>query len=474
MKTLIYSLLILSFASANQRNINSSLDVRVPLLNYERPSSGTGNGGSVIFSKFSMDRQDMVLRVDNKDKIFDTTILVRPNFVGFRSKLLNLGFAIEEESALKDILEGLLKEGRVRFDSKKVQVTADQLIVRQPTTNVEFKNMRLYCKKHPEYPELDMPGFLGACLNDAQLNGQNEGSLTDASIEFINTSEEGTKIELHSLVELLTLSSENIHLKGQRTKVKIDDTFKVQLEKVDFNCAKEPDLIEFVQEDFQLKCMNSLRVDVGTILVEDDETKSVIYLEPENVQINERRLGLDVPTIQMHGPEGSTIIRNLSLDCYRSPKRIDFVIGDVVDDCLSDGEIKISSVHSNSSKDKEFDDGLFDQLIDDGVRADNEDVKKSTATDIELALTDDIVELSARTKLFGLNIDFFAKGRAELIEDKMKVAVELTDVKLPWYLLGKKSKGVVMFAIKRFMTSDMIEVKDGKIIITLSQPKEEK
>ena len=323
----------------------NSLDIKVPKMDYQKPPGLKGKGGEIVFDRFIMIRDGMSLSINNKDLAFNSNIFVNKNFIGFKTKsgIMNLGFLFDGNT-LDSVNNAQLRGSRVAISSKIVNFTASHFKLNTTYSSLDIKNVRVHCiQNYPQYTEFTKEFFFSSCLENATANGLNEGSLSDAMIEFKDR-QEGKVMKLKSLVNRVDIKKEKIILDSAKTSFIADEKFEVRINDLIGECAKEAKLTDINPTELEKKCTNDLYAEAKRIIVRDGEEGTKFFLKPKSINFEDERFKAKVDQLQVFDGEESTNMYDLDVNCFKNPENRVTDQDLIISDCMIDSEIYIKGM----------------------------------------------------------------------------------------------------------------------------------
>jgi hypothetical protein len=83
---------------------------------YDKPSNRQGKAGSLIFKRAKISSDGISMDIFNNNNIFNAQLFIRPNFLGFTTQVGSFGYAVDPNSALKEINFAELNNSTIAMD----------------------------------------------------------------------------------------------------------------------------------------------------------------------------------------------------------------------------------------------------------------------------------------------------------------------------------------------------------------------
>ncbi len=438
-----------SFANAPLK-IKESLDLSLKSFDYNRPASGAGPAGTFLFGSMKILSSQMAVNVNNKGDVFNSTIFLRPNFIGINADngSFGLGLPLTEKHFLHNVLAANLVESSVSMNEDRIDFSADFFRFTQANSSVQLKNFGLFCKKHPEYRKNDFLSIMYGCLYESNFNGRRSQELSDAIITATSADPSG-KVELNGLIDLLNFGQEEIQMRLSTTSLNVNDTYFFKAQSLDAKCEKNEVVIaDFKFQDVINNCLNSVAVGSASVALVDNKSKTNYRIHLNKLAIKDEEIKaeiLEFNRLNTDSMKASPLsLVGVSLSCYHEETDSLPKTSKMISDCLT-----LSKLH-----------------VDDVIQSEKQKTKQ-----LDLTISQNSFNLTGRIKPLMFWNNFGLAGQVEYSEtDKLiTITVEGADLPIPIF---KHSLTLAMFFIKMGVGSNegiTVDKKNRKIYIKLEK-----
>jgi hypothetical protein len=426
-----------------------SVDVAIDKLTFQKPLKGVGKAGILNFKTANISNNGIVLNVDNVNKYFDSQIFVRPTFLGFTTQFGNYGFALEDASVLNQINQTELQNAKLILDDSQLNLSGQFFSATNAGSSVKLKNFLLYCQgagfavsetnKLAETPSADI---IKNCFSFMTLNGAYLPLNPAAEIEYEGIQNKD-KMFMQAQVKSFDLRKTLINADLATARFVSNDDFIINAKNIKLDCDKDEDLTELDFLKIKKTCSNRLKLSPLQATLIDKKQKTTFALDINNIVVKNKILYFGLNTGALSGIESTTYLTNILLNCRKETDSDLFELTNVLRDCLSYGRLSIGELRS-------------DNKVDD----------KKDSSNKNLIINLDAGKLVLQTSIHFLGFDhkITIYGRMVLDETNKKLALTVTDTKLPF---GITSVKLLMYFLKKDLISKDITILNNVITIAL-------
>ncbi len=456
-KYLLIFLLMHSYSYAVE---NSTMELNVREATYVRPESGTGVGGKVSFYEFNMFRDGMYINLKNQKKIFDANIFIRPSFLGFSSKLLNMGFTLDPKTFLKKVQETKLINSKLSITEKFFNFSGNYFGVTASTFNFKLSKFRIFCTAHGELNPASSEGIVAGCMTSGVINGNREDGTTLVEINY-SLPEEGKDVRSKLGVKEFTLKKDHIRTVLESIKGNMNH-FQLQSDLFTINCQKDPTLLTLESEKILADCLNYFDGKITNLNLLNTESKSAFHFNIDSLRLREKSFSVDIPTYKFFGKEEPTTVIGLKGECMRDETTDLLDLVSIIESCLKKSTFFIHNVLGGEKGERDDFLAMFES--DMSKEYDASGGEASSISKMKVTIENGETELNAKIKLMFLDRKIQVWGNSKYLADEGVLEILITKARLPF---GIKSRPLLYYFIKMKMDDEDVYVKGNKLYIKM-------
>ncbi len=426
-----------------------SYEMQFDKFTYKRPTRNVGFAGEFVFKKANINTNGVAFNVENKNNIFDAKVFMRPNFLGFTTSIGSFGVTFEKENPLIIVDQLDVTEASLILDDTQLNLSGSNLLAVQPTTYVKLDNFRIYCQRAGESKsELNATESLtDDCFNFLTLNNAfSNGAL--GKLHYIDTAN-NEKLEVKAQFKSIDLRPNTLSVDLSQVETIADNEYFIKLSTLNFQCPKDPTLKEINSKKITEDCLRQIKIAPFRALVEDKKEKSQFDLNITNFQIQDEVAYVNMPNGKLSDPESDTYLKNVIVNCRKSPETDVMDITAILSDCVQFSKLSIGETTSTSQKE------------DADWKGNKPD---STTKNILININNNKLILETDIKMLGLNHRVKIYGLVIVLKNEKALELTVTDTKLPF---GFSSVKLLMYYLKKNFVSKDIKINKNVIRIYL-------
>lgn len=329
---------------------SNSVKIQLDELNYKDPKGQGGEAGNLVFSKVRMSWDGMKVNLYNKSAFLDATIKVRHNYIQFKTSGVGITLPLATDSAFFKVDSVKLKNSDVILNEDFFSFNGEYFRVSDGISQFSLDKFNVYCNGPKGIDMTGVDGMIHGCLSELILNGQNEGDLAGAQIEYFDNPEKEDGIHLKSRLKDFRLKDSKFMLNLNQADLSVAN-FKVNVGEAKFNCKKEEELFELDVDRLRNGCVNEANINAPEISVEDTESKSKYRVNLKELKTGYEFFDAKMEKVDLEGADGKvTSLKNLEIDCFRNQNDEFYDLHKVISGCVERATIKSSKV-TNGTKD---------------------------------------------------------------------------------------------------------------------------
>lgn len=426
---------------------NLSADVTIDDLQFKKPEQGIGGAGSLIFKSAKVNGNGMVLNLSNVNKIFDSQIFVRPNFLGFTTQFGDFGLTLEENNILTSVQTMQIHNSNLILDDNQLNLSGELFRFVNTDTDMQMKNFRLYCQnatlealEDGSVPPTDM---IRNCLSYLTLNGTSAPGNVYSDLEYKGVDlKTNDKMNVQAKVKSVDIRKNSLAMNLVTPKSVSNGSYTINADNLIMNCAKDPELTIFDINKMAKDCSNQLKVSPLKASIVDIVAKSNFNLDIKDVNVKDKVANFILNSGTLSDPASTTYITNMILSCRKELDTNILELNQVIRDCLSYSRISLAEVKSTKP---------------DGGQASS--VKK-----IVVSSNANKMVIQADVNILGFMNRVSLNANATFNETKKQLVLSVTETKLP---LGMTSVKMLMYFLKQNIISKGVTYENNNIIISL-------
>lgn len=323
-----------------------SIDVVLDSLHYIAPKDGKGEAGDLRFRSLDFYSDEIFLNLYDDGAVFDSTLHIRPDFLGIRGKNHAIGVKMDT-TAMKSIKELELGGSAIGFNEKRISIASESLILDQEDVDLDVKNFNFDCRKHPSYTGNDLDALKYGCLSDSTFSGLDKKNpvMVDATLKSIN--EEGQDAKLSALINKVEFKTERILMDAEKANFSLDRDLIVDAEQMKLTCLKNGDIGNFDPSRLMLDCIDDVSFTVKKVQVNTESegedgveamqitsTNPAVILDKKEVRVKAETVNINMDGMAVAG-------KNIHLSCEKNNENISNQdIGALVATCLDTSKLR--------------------------------------------------------------------------------------------------------------------------------------
>lgn len=443
------------------------IEIDIEKMKYEKPNASRGWAGDLSFSTVNMNWDGMQVNVRNEEKVFDTKILYKENYLGFLSPKLKVGFTLEPDSAFKaigglDITQSkvIANSGFFSFNGKEFQ-----FIENKTKSRLNLKNFNLYCTGNGEYDLSTPEGIVAGCLSEFFVSGIN-GTLADAEIEYRDESGE-KPFYLTSSLDRIDLKDDKITSNIEKAYI-LSSPFEITTKNLVATCKKDPELVTLDTDKLVFDCKNNLSVKNNLITIDNKLEQTIFDLAIDSFEVQEEKFSVSLTNAIINDQKTQTTLQGIGVDCTKDIEADVMDLQVILGECFKNGTASIQNIFSDEKNKSGYNNLRFNEYFDDSVLmriSGDADLKSndSSVKDIVFKMKNNYLNVFAKVK-FIWSFDISVDAAIKHLPDEEKIILSVEKTKLP---LGIKWRKMLMYFLKKYLVVDFIEYQGNNIIITL-------
>lgn len=464
---LILCNILLPLKSAYAGKSNDSIDMDIETLTYNRPKSGIGISGELVFNSLDFYRGGMYLQLNNKNTIFNSNIFIRPGFVGFTGPHTSLGFSVEEDSPLKTLQKMTMKKSQILINDRFFQLAGAGFTYQDLTTEIKLENFGYYCKGHPNYNSTDAEGIIAGCLLYSKVSPSKEKKKKGEvlNLYYKSTDKTGSTI-LSGKVKEIEIKSDNIHMNIPKFTLDVG-SFEILGQKLKLNCQKDPDLTTLNSDPLINNCLEGVSITSPVLKISDKAEDSNFLFDTEHLEIANKKLKFTSNGFKIFDKEGETEISKLKINCAMKSNDSLFDVHAFINECIDEGDISMRRVYYQEFVQNPALLASYQKMIaPEALNQDNKNEVKPEETGIKnmrLKISDHYFKFTAKVKIWPT---YYSIGASGVIErgPNNEIIIDIRKTKLPMWIT---SKSIFLYYFKKYMVSKTVQVKNDKIYILI-------
>lgn len=304
-----------------------SIDVVLDSLHYVTPKEGKGEAGDLRFRSLDFYSDEIFLNLYDEGNVFDSTLHIRPDFLGIRGKNHALGIKLDT-TLMQSIRDLTLGRSAIGFNEKRINFESETLSMDQEMVDLDLKNFNFDCKKHPNYPGNDLDALKYGCLSNSTFSGleKDKPVLLDATLK--NLGEEAKEATISTKINKIEFKTERILMDAESAHLDMGRELNVEAQKMKLTCLKNGDIANFDPNRLMLDCIDDVSFTVKDITVNaeiENETgvdnmviKSInpaVIMDKKEVRVKAEKIDVAMDGLELTG-------RNIHLSCEKSNENI--------------------------------------------------------------------------------------------------------------------------------------------------------
>lgn len=442
---------ILSFFTFAHAESKTSIDLVIDKLQFQKPKKGVGAAGNLIFKSANVNNNGIVLNINNVNNLFDSQIFIRPIFLGFTTQFGSYGVTLDEKSSLHTVEYTELQNSQFVLDDNQLNLSGESLHFISADASVKLNRFRLYCQSlslitsslEDNKSDNTANDMFASCFSFLTLNGSFLPSNHLADLEYEGVDKiTGDKTFLQTKVSSLDLRKTQINANFINTKYVTNDSYFINANEVNFNCAKDENLKELDFEKIKKPCLNQFKLGPTKATLIDKSAKSSFNLDIKDVTVADKILYFTLNNGALSDASSTTSINKLLLNCKKETETDLLDLMQVLRDCISYSRISIEEINSTKPDEK----------------------KGSSIKKLAISSSNNALIIQAQTKFLGLTAHVSIYGKVALDEARRQLIITVTDTKLP---LGINSVKLLIYFLKKNLISKDIIISNNTISISL-------
>lgn len=365
---------------------------------------------------------------------------------------------------LEDGDEMTLTSPKVKSVGEDFSLSLQRMKFQTKDSNFSLSAADIKCKTPEGLDILEVETYLKGCLNGAVAN-----PIGNRLVYEFNQKEEGNdpfELRMNGDMGRVEFTNDKILLNSDQTEVAIDDEIFLTLKEADLKCQKEEGLEKFEAVSLLDYCKKDLELDTEDFKIKDfaDPTKplvSTVKVERGGAIARNNVLNLNINEIRLADQEDLTLMKDLDANCDLLEHTDVFIPNDIIEACSKRGKITVKNLFTEDStlsvsqiKSTSFD---LDKVII--------PQKKAKISNIDIETANGKIYIKVGIRVLGIKSSVSFSGTVQWHKEIERLDIKVENAKLP---LGMKSKGILMFFLKKMLVAEMIEYKKGdKIEISL-------
>jgi hypothetical protein len=428
---------------------NFGIDMNVEKVVYNKPKNKIGKAGSLVFKSAKIYNDGITMDINNLNNMFNSQLFIRPNFLGFTTQFGNFGYAIDGNSALKEINQSALDNSQISMDDYQMNFSGENFLIGTDKIKLRMQKYRIYCQGTPasnlvdETTEVKASGsfdIVKNCLNFSTINGAYNNTNQVADVDFESFE---SKAQMKFKMKKVELRSKTLKIDFDKANIISNNSYFINTDSLQIECEKEKDMTDFDFDRIYNSCTNKMKVVTQNVSMIDKAEGTSFNLSLNKFQVanNVAEIGLNSATIS--DSKSRTTLNNVAGKCKKNRESDLLEIGLVLSDCLSEGQLSIQSIASST-------------IVENDSSAD--------AKNITITSQGGKLNIQSQIHFLGMDHTISISGNASMNKETKVLSVVVSEAKLPFRLSSVK---ILMIFLKKYMVSKDIQINDRTISIAL-------
>tara|TARA_Y100000590_G_scaffold469529_1_gene657737 strand:- start:188345 stop:190339 length:1995 start_codon:yes stop_codon:yes gene_type:complete len=366
------------------------------------------------------------------------------------------------------------------FEAPRFQITDREIKLENKmfkfvgeNSKVVIRDVKMAAQKFEDFDPLVFDSFLKSLYNKNKFTpsiGKNVASLDFSFTDPEARSDQTKEIRIETRVKEFSTSQTKILVDTDVTKLSMDDDYDFYMNKVQIECEKESNIIEFEGSKFLADCKHSGRYLFRDIVIDNkkDIKKPKYFIKPEYLKVEDGYMSILAPGFQLVDEKENITLLNSSVKCLKRYEKDLFNILDVLEGCLKESKIYISRIVSEKNKKRDATKGIYElykEIIHGKVFNPISLVNSKDAfvRDVKVQINNNWMKLDLDIKFLKADLKVKAEGRISLDRETEELVIDIKQAKLPL----SKSKKILMYFLKKNLANDTITFENGLIRIKL-------
>lgn len=338
----LFILLIPFFAWGNSSNY---VAIKIDNLDYTRPENNKGKAGTLKFPNVKLVWDELKLSLNDTSSFMDTTIKTHPRYLKFNTESVKISVPLSQDTKFFDIASAKLSNANIDINHAYFNFDGEHFEMSNGVSNLVLDKFNIYCDGPESVDMTSIDGLIHGCMTHFILNGQNEGDLAGAEIEYVDTIEKENDLYLKSTLKDFRLENHLLKLDLISGLVKVSG-FEVDIGKAKFSCKKDPTLVSLNVDQLKNGCINDIQVEAPDILVKNIEAESNYHVTLEQLITKEEQVETTLNNVTLQDDKGSTILENIQINCFREDNSEFYDLHKTLAGCFHDSKVSIDSILS--------------------------------------------------------------------------------------------------------------------------------
>ncbi|TNF27463.1 MAG: hypothetical protein EP319_11505 [Deltaproteobacteria bacterium] len=388
-------------------------------------------------------------------EIFEAEVFMLDNMINFKKGYISFSSDLGSRNPLAGVNDFNITNADVEFTEKGIGIVGEKLDMTLEGVDFSLENVNLFCDSGGTYStEIDK-----LCLENSFLRSNNETGLTTVKIRDTNSD---YPLDLELFVRELYIKENSVKGMVQNISGKIRDTH-YNMKEANLDCYKYPDLRDLDPEVILNGCLKTSNNTFKNFNLQQKDVDANIGNAHMVIGETTYSLASDKATFKVGSDV--TSVSHLEIECEKKPipKRVDINEHVVLEGCLERGDIRVSRIEVNDEKARSF-------LKTNSTEAWNYAKSQEDKGIIDLYDFKDIKIISANNKFafkakvkFIFRIPVRFRGDTSFNRDKNQLTLNVEAA----HIAGIPTKKFVLYLLRKFVSSEDIQVDGNSIIIQL-------